>query len=364
MLACLGSKRMLKKRSVVIDGRQLTGNIGGGVQRYISEILFELDKLVKPGEYEILIPKKTNIVCEYKNIKIVNYGRLRGLLWEQICLPFYLWKNKLYGVFPCTIVPLLYPKGIVVLHDVMIASRPELGDSFSNPLAKKLLLANYRIAARHADAVCTVSENSRKDISEIYGKDLDDIHVIGNAWQHMERVQMDDSWRKKYPQLKEGKYYFSLSANRKQKNFKWIYEMAIRNPNVIFAMAGTREEWQRVQEYEAPNIIHLGFVSDGEVKSLMHHCKAFLFPSFYEGFGIPPMEALSAGAKIVIANSSCLPEIYRDSAYYIDPYSYDINLEELLKNKVAPAENVLNRYSWKISACKLNEICKNIAVGL
>lgn len=347
-------------KKVVIDGRQLSGDVKGGVQRYIYEILAELDKIVERGEYEILIPKKTSLAYKYQNIEIVNYGNLQGLLWEQICLPFYLWKNKSWGIFPCTIVPLLYPRGIAILHDVMMAKRPELGDSFSSPIAKKLLLINYKIAAKYADIVGTVSENSKRDIYELYGRKLEDIYVIGNAWQHINRVKKDDSWMEKYPRLQKGEYYFSLSANRKQKNFKWIYEMARRNPNNIFAIAGTQEEWQREQEYNAPNIIHLGFISDGIVKSLMSNCKAFLFPSIYEGFGIPPMEALAAGAKIIVAKTSCLPEIYRDSAYYIDPYCYDIDLEQLLNREVAPAEEVLNRFSWELSAHKLNEVCKKI----
>lgn len=349
---------MMKK--IVIDGRQLTGSVKGGVQRYIYEILIELDRIVKFGEYEIIIPEKASIDYKYKNIEIVNFGKLQGLLWEQICFPFYLWKNKSWGIFPCTIVPLLYPRGVAILHDVMMAKKPELGDSFSNPITKKLLLVNYKIAAKYANIVGTVSENSKRDISELYGRKLEDIYIISNAWQHIKRVDMDDSWMERYPQLRKGEYYFSLSANRKQKNFKWIYEMAQRNPNTIFAMAGTQEEWQREQEYDVPNIVHLGYISDGIVKSLMYNCKAFLFPSIYEGFGIPPMEALAVGAKIIIAKTSCLPEIYGDSAYYIDPYCYDIDLEQLLCMKVAPAKEVLDRFSWEMSAHKLNEVCKKL----
>jgi len=347
------------KKKIVIDGRHLVG-MTGGVQRYLHEILNELDKIASPDDYEILVPKKLDVKNQYKNIKIIKYGNLNGLLWEQLCLPFYIWKNKAYGIFPCTIVPLLYPKGIAILHDVMMAKHPELADSFSNPIAKKLLLVNYKIAATHADIIITVSENSKKDIIELYHTNPQNIYIAGNAWQHINRIQYDESWKDTYPQLKSGEFYFSLSANRKQKNFKWIYEMAKRNPHTIFAMAGTQEEWQREQEYSAPNIIHMGYISDEVIKSLMHHCKAFLFPSLYEGFGIPPMEALAAGAKIIIANTSCLPEIYQDSAYYIDPNSYDIDLDNLLCQKVAPPENVLNRFGWDISAKKINDTCKKL----
>ena len=69
------------------------------------------------------------------------------------------------------------------------------------------------------------------------------------------------------------------------------------------------------------NVILLGYVSDEEVKALMQKCKAFVFPSYYEGFGIPPLEALSAGARIIIARSASLPEIYGNAALYIDAYN-------------------------------------------
>ena len=275
-------------------------------------------------------------------------------------MPWYLFIHHKWGVFPCTIVPLLYPRGIAIVHDVMIAKIPELKEAIENPIARWLLLLNYRVAAKKANVLVTVSQFSKNDIAELYGVDPKRIHVIGNAWQHIESVVSDDSWKEKNPSLLPGQFFFSLSANRKQKNFKWIYEVAKRNPQNKFAIAGCQEEWQKQQEIDAPNIIHLGYISDGVIRSLMENCKAFLFPSFYEGFGIPPMEALALGAKVVVARTSCLPEIYRDSAYYIDPYDYDVNLDELLSHPVAPAEEVLIRFGWDISAKQLDEICRKM----
>lgn len=342
-------------KTIVIDGRQLAGQIGG-VQRVIREELKELDKIASPGDYEILLPKGVTLDISYKNISVKNYGILNGLLWEQICLPFYLFKNRCFGYFPCTITSFLYPKGMVVVHDVMLAACKELADNFSNPIAKQLLLWNYRTAAKHADMVIVDAEFTKNDIMRLYHTPEDKIRVVGLGWQHILNVASEDSWKEKYPILKPGEYYFSLSANRKQKNFKWIYEVAKRNPNSVFAMAGTQEEWQKQAEFDAPNIIHLGFISDGEVRSLMENCKAFLFPSTYEGFGIPPLEALAVGARIIVANATCLPELYRNSAYYIDPYDYEVDLDKLLENEVAPASEVLDRFSWEKAAAEIHRL--------
>ena len=342
-----------KKYEYAIDGRQLMGMMGG-VQRYISEILTELDKIAPKGLIQVVIPKEGECTFEFENLEIVRYGKLKGLLWEQIDFPAYLIKNKKYGIFMCTVVSMLYPKGIAVIHDVMPAKFPDIAKQMGSFFARNMLLLNYYIAAKFSTKLVTVSKQSARDIEEIYGRSADSITIIGNAWQHILRQESDDSWRERFPNIKKGEYFFTLSANRKQKNFKWIYEVAKRNPDKLFLMAGTVEEWQRNEKAEkADNIIQLGFVSDAEVKSLMSGCKAFLFPSFYEGFGIPPMEALACGAKIVIARASCLPEIYQDSAYYIDPYDYEVDLDKLLETNVASPNDCLSRFGWDKSAEKL-----------
>ena len=82
----------------------------------------------------------------------------------------------------------------------------------------------------------------------------------------------------------------------------------------------------------------------------MKHCKAFLQPSKYEGFGIPPLEALSVGARICVSNASCLPEIYEDCAYYFDPDDYNVDLNVLLQGTVSPPDRLLARYSWDTAA--------------
>ncbi len=350
---------MKKEPLFTIDGRQLAG-AAGGVQRYISEILEELDRIAPPDMFEVVLPSSCKADLSYKNISIVRYGRLNGLMWEQFDLPLYLRKNRRFGIFLCTIVPFLYPHGIAVVHDVMPVIFPEIIKSMS-PITGRIFLANLKVAVKKTEYPATVSDNSRRDMSRCYGRDEGDITVIPDAWQHILRVSPDDSWMERFSQVKKGEYYFSLSANRKQKNFRWIEKMARKYPDRMFLIAGTVEEWQKNEKIALDNVIQLGSVSDGQIKSLMSHCKAFLFPSYYEGFGIPPMEALACGAKIVVSNTSCMPEIYGDTAYYIDPFDYDVDLDKLLSGSVAPASDCLNRFGWDKSAKILLDLCDKIA---
>ena len=90
----------------------------------------------------------------------------------------------------------------------------------------------------------------------------------------------------------------------------------------------------------------------------MQKCKAFIHPAIYEGFGIPPLKALACGAKVIVSTATCLPEIYKDAAYYIDPYDYKVDLEALLGNSVASRETVLGRFDWQREAEKLLRILR------
>ena len=88
--------------------------------------------------------------------------------------------------------------------------------------------------------------------------------------------------------------------------------------------------------------------------------KAFILPSYYEGFGIPPLEALSCGAKIIVSNAACLPEIYGNFAYYIDPNNTNIDLKELLKKNVECPDFLLKKYTYSNAANVFYELLKKI----
>ena len=136
--------------------------------------------------------------------------------------------------------------------------------------------------------------------------------------------------------------------------------MAKKYPDRTFVFAGPSISYGIVDSEanvsEMPNCRYVGYISDGQVKALMEKCRAFLFPSKYEGFGIPPLEAMSAGAKVFMSNATCLPEIYKDFVSYFDPDDYSVDLDALEAQKHPDSKLLLEQYSWDKTAAKIKAI--------
>lgn len=338
----------------IINGKFLTQKITG-VQRYAREILLELDKIVNKNEIEIAVPNDDLIdTPSYKNISIVKVGKLKGNLWEQISFPLYVAKQNGVSINLCNTSPLLKP-GIVCIHDVKINATPQYFNK-NFVLWYRLLFYN---TAKRAKKIITVSEFSKSEIIKYYGVDKEKIVVIPNAWQHFERIEYDENTLNKY-NLESKRYYFAMSSLEPNKNFKWIAEAAKSNPDEVFAVSGSINNKVFSDNFDMDNIDNLkflGYVSDGEAKTLMRECKAFLFPSFYEGFGIPPMEAIASGAsQIMVSDTPCMHEIYEEYVVYIEPYNYNTDIKSKSLNDTHNIQNFLIKYSWKTSAKKLLEI--------
>lgn len=343
---------------VIVNGRFLLHKVTG-VERYAREILAELDKIIEPGELEMVVPPETERIPVYKNIKVVKVGRLRNRLWEHISFPWYVQKRKAVSLNLCNVAPLPSP-GIVCIHDVKIKARPQ---DFSKKflLWYNLLLSN---ACKRARKIITVSEFSKREICKYYGVVPDRITVIPNAWQHYERIGYDEDALIKYGVVKNN-YFFSMCSLEPNKNFRWIAEVAKQHPEQTFAVSGSINEkvFANGLGFERPeNMKLLGYVSDEEAKTLMRDCKAFLFPTFYEGFGIPPLEAISAGAKqVVVSDTEVMHEIFGDSVVYVDPNDYQLSI--ITDGAKVKNGGILMRFGWDKSAGMLYDVVSDYAGG-
>ncbi len=333
----------------VINGIFLARRLTG-IERYAVNLVKELDKLVKPGGMVLLIPGTCDKTLGLKNIKEVRYGRFKGYLWEQTDLPFYANRRHAKVISLCNTVSVLSPRGIITLHDIVLKTRSHFFDStIRGKISVTCWKIMYRMILCSKAEIVTDSFFSRSEILRVYNAAPERIKVIHLGWQHINEIKPDDEILKRLG-LKKGGYYFSMGTAMANKNIKWVIEAAGKNPDKTFVLAG-HNSIEKTGKDIPPNLIPAGYVSDEEAKALMGNCHAFIQPTFYEGFGLPPMEALASGAKgVIVSDTPCMREVYGDIADYIDPYDYDIISVTVNQRTREEIEAFLNKYSWEAAA--------------
>lgn len=342
---------------IVINARFLTQNVTG-VQRFAIEISRRLRKICE----DVVFVSPKNIVNKdvAKKLDVKIIGSHTGHIWEQVDLP--LWLRKQGGpllVCFANTAPKFYSNKIDTLHDITFKRYPQTF-SWKFRWAYGLMIPMILRSSKH---VITVSEFSKEEISEFYGYPKENMSVVYNAvgsqFCHIE----DET-------LKQEKYLFAVSSMKENKNFLFALDAFVKAQESLkglnFYIAGDMKAASfkgiDLSKYENnPNIKILGRISDEDLIKYYSNAVAFVFPSLYEGFGIPPLEAQACGCPAICANASCLPEIFGDSVLYCDPHNVNSLVdcmkrvcdEELRDALIEKGKINVSRYSWDESAKKI-----------
>lgn len=352
---------------IYVNARFLTQKITG-VQRYAIEIFLELVKkndnivfLCPPG----IIHKD---LAKIFNPKVIGVNR--GTLWEQMDLPLFLWLNKSPLLVSLgNVAPMLYKNVILCHHDISYIRYPE-------SISKKAGLWYKTISPfiiKRCRALITVSEFSKKDISKYYNLTTRNVEVVYNSSSHTCRTEKKES-KKNHSEEKKEKYFLMVSSINSHKNIDFVLQSFAdpRLKSYKLKIVGGGESFFRSNgylNYENSNIEFLGRVSDEVLFQLYSNARCFIFPSFYEGFGIPPLEAQSLGCPVISSCVTSMPEVLGNSAMFFSPYNKEefcekilqLDTDEYLINKFVRLgyENV-KRFSWEKSAQKLNDIISHL----
>lgn len=330
---------------IFINGKFLCQRVTG-VQRYAIEIVKRLDFLCKQDiDISILIPDVNYLIThiELNNIKIITINGKPNYFWEQITLPRYCKKHKCDKLLNlCNVAPIFFP-GMCTIHDVAYIDAKK-GYNFKQVLIYKLI---NKLNAKRYKRIFTVSNTMKERIEKIYK--VSDIIVTYNGYEHLSNVA------KIKPEIDiPSKFYFSLGSINPNKNFQAIINLAKKNPLETFLIVGGNNNFFKKEKIIIPNNVRFtGYLKDEEISYLYQNCNAFLFPSNYEGFGIPPLEALINGCNKVICNDiPVLRELYSDYVFFHDFNHKDLNLNKI-EPKYIDNEKLKSKFNWETSAIKI-----------
>lgn len=306
-----------------------------GVAQYLYRLIEELLDISDTEEYHLIVDQDINPlnVIRHPRFIVRRVPACRGYrfnTWLQFRLPAHLLRARYDLVFyPYNVLPLLHPtKSIVAIHDIKIQkSRSSfLGRQYSD--GGKYLPG----ALRGAERLLFVSDFTRREAEKDIGPLANAVVVHEGIAELYDRLQLTQSavvsLKKKFG-IRD-RFAMAFGASTTHKNIDFLVRSFLRVRRQLpgdfqLLLVGCQEKdlsgyFRTATDNPAQNdVVGVGFVSDVDVVALYNCTDCFVYPSLYEGFGFPPLEAMACGAPVMASNVSAIPEIVGDAAEQFDP---------------------------------------------
>ena len=366
----------------------VSGYIGKKITGIGRNLMCLLDNAESDNEYVIYTNKdmKDDLVFLNSKVSVKTYpvsknSSLKNLLWTTFVFPFIVMREKgdIALIPNFTLLLFKFRPTVVIMHDLIEFNVP--GKFSRKKMFYRTKLADP-ITARRANRIITVSENSKRDIMKFLRIPEEKIAVIYNGVDQSKFCKMDSVKADKIFMQKKWPERFLLYAgtiDHPGKNAMGVvkaFEELKKNGEydgslVLAGMPGSGydvvENYINESAYKK-EIVLTGFVTDEELVALYSQCEVFCFVSLYEGFGIPPLEALACGAKVVVSDTSSLPEVVGDVGMTVDPkdcHALQAAIKDILSGKWNVSDGEIKRhlenYNWANLSKKFE---KEIVVGV
>ena len=359
-----------------IDARKLHDF---GIGTYIRNLLRQLTRIDQSTEFVVFCrPQDVSALASLgNNFRVVTETAGNYSLAEQLRIPLALRREgvTLFHAPHYVLPPLVSCRSVVTIHDCIHLMFPQY---LPNRFALGYARASMAYATRRATRVLTVSESSKRDIIRFFGTSPDKIDVIPNAFNERfsvepkeedvarvrERYQLQDAFVlyagnvKPHKNLERLIEAFSLVRRRGLGNLKLVLI-----GDEISKYAALRRAVHRHQLH--PYVRFIGFMPEETLAVMYRLAGVFVFPSLYEGFGLPPLEAMASGTPVVTSNVSALPEVAGDAALLVDPYDpvaiadaiHDVLTNDSLRSLLCKkGRQRASQFSWEASARRVREI--------
>jgi len=362
-----------------IDASILARRKTTGINRFLRNVLRYIHEVDKKNEYFLCTPCQLP-EYEIQGFNVITIGENKSIpqkyyypFWLNFLLPLVLHKHR-FDVFfqPNFVLPILSnsmtTKYVITIHDLI----PQVTPQYREVIYRTYLNAVLPRSIERSHSIITVSESSKRDIIRLYNTPSDKISVIYEA--------SDDKFRcRKIPPDKKieltsryelpDQFILHVGAIENRKNITGIIKIGdilqksgrdIRMVLIGKAGHGSRSILREIRKRS--NILYLGHVREHDLPYIYNLAKIFLFPSFYEGFGLPPLEAMQSGIPVLASNTSSLPEIIGDGGIMHHPQDYNgfaKNIIDLLDNEALylrsrkKALAQVKKFSWKKSTKRI-----------
>jgi len=382
---------MSKKLNIFVDAEVLIVPHFSGIGHYTLDLLYALDRLIdNRPDVQVTLGVYFKRIGRIKSLGFRNFKykrspfplRVSNALKIRNLQPFYdLFFGKQIYFFPnYTSWPLLFSKSVSVIYDLSFEYYPQ----YVEPRNQKFLSENVKKSVARSSAIITISTNSQMEIVDFYKLNKKDVHIVypGIDQSSMFRWPIVEVAKVKARYGIYGDYILFVGNIEPRKNLKNLllaYEMLDESLRKKYSLLliGARG-WLDNEIFEIIERLRLEnnhiqqpneYVDDKDRAALYSGASLFVYPSEYEGFGIPPLEAMACGVPTIVSNNSSLPEAVGNAAKFIsaDSITQITNaIKEVLNNKEEQKHLVENgfkqvdKFSWDVEANKLIEVFKSL----
>jgi len=359
------------QRNIYINGRFLEQPLSG-VQRYAREMVLALDRFLGEEEepdghaerWTLLTAGKADGTLGLESIEVsAVHSLMGGHAWEQVALATAARGGTLLGFGGSG--PILHSSQLVVIHDASVFRHPEFYSQRYGAWHRSL----DRILARRA-RIATVSRFSQCELGEILGLVPDEIPVFYGGSDHMQRSPTSSKVVDRL-QLRGRDYFVFVGNLSRNKNIGVALEALRQVPDAWIVLVGGLDHkiFGRVGlDISSERLLLAGRLDDSDLAGLMEEATGLLFPSRYEGFGIPPLEAMVHGCPVIASDIRAVKEVCENAALYFDPSNANQLAARMRELLMEPARTRQERcklgreraaqFTWQNSARAIVKFCR------
>jgi len=393
-----------KRRTIGIDAR-FYGPLGKGLGRYTQEIVDNVIAINadEPIDYVVFLSPENidEFICPNKNVRKELIVSRWYTLAEQFEMPYKWWKAKIDLMhFPHFNVPFIKVSPYVVtIHDLILTKFPTRRAStlplFIYWLKDKAYRLIIKTAVKYAKKIITVSNFTKQDLIEQFKAGDENIEVtyegVANLAKGNDSLFVSKLDNKKTLALYDihGPFLLYIGNAYPHKNLEGLIlvfsKLHLKYPDLRLVLVGKEDYfYNRVKEVAKTNnlwqkenhnspVVFTGYVPDIDLEALFQEATVYVFPSLYEGFGLPPLEAMAHGCPVVSSDRASMPEILGDAALYFDPENkLDMfNVIEKVLNDSSERDRLIKlgheqvkKYSWWECALATSRIYHKVLSNL